>query len=82
MKDIVIIKLFKPDYSSCDFHDLYLEGHLVVDANAEISELKAFGEKINKNILFTVCPSLTVADFDSFAEISYSGTLSDEEKKM
>lgn len=81
MNDIVIIKFFKPEYTSADFHDLYMEGELG-DADADIAELKNFGKKINKTILFSVCNTIDVAWIDGFAEISYSGTISDEEKQF
>lgn len=75
MKDTVTIKLYRNAISCGDYHDLYAD-----DFAAKIKELKSFAEQIGKNLYFTVCNASDCASFDCFAEIAYTGTLSEQEK--
>ena len=77
MKDTVIIKVYRNDIACGDYHDLCLK-----DFDLKVKELKTFADSINKNIYFTVCNALGCADFDCFAEITYNGTLTENEKEM
>lgn len=75
MKKTVVIKLYRPNFTCGEFHDVKLG-----EFDSEIKELKRFASAIGKEIYFTVCQNLDCAEFDCFAEIIHSGELSDEEK--
>ena len=76
MKDTVVIKVYRNDIACSEYHDVYLN-----DFNAKVNELKSYANQIGKKIYFTVCHALDCADFDCFAEVSYSGILSEQEKE-
>ena len=75
MKNVVIIKLYRNEIFCADYHDLSLNTF-----EKAVNKIRSFGEKIGKTIYFFICQALNVADFDCFAEITYSGDLSKEEK--
>ena len=77
MKDIVIIKVYRNDITCNEYHDTYNDAFEKI-----INETKRFANSIGKKVFFTVCTSLDCADFDTFAEIEYSGTLSKQEKDV
>ena len=76
MKNIVIIKVFRNDITCNDYHDINLNNF-----DLKLKELRSFADSIGKQIYFTVCKALNCADFDCFAEITYNGTLSEQEKE-
>lgn len=75
MKETVIIKVYRADITGNDYHDLLLD-----ESGKKLEELKSFAKSIDKNVYFTVCSALDCAEFDCFAEITYNGTLSEQEK--
>lgn len=76
MVDTVIIKVYRNNITCSDYHDISLDNF-----DLKVKELKNFADSIGKKIYFTVCNALDCADFDCFAEITYSGTLSEQEKE-
>ncbi len=73
--DTVVIKVYRNDITCGDYHDVYLDKF-----DLKVKELKSFAKDIGKQIYFTVCNALNCADFDCFAEVTYNGVLTEQEK--
>ena len=76
MHDTVSIKVYRNDIACGEYRDITLD-----EFDLKIKELKDFADHIGKNVYFTVCNAVDCADFDCFAEVVYSGELSEQEKE-
>ncbi len=74
MKDIVIIKLYH-NVQDGDWHDLQLD-----EVESRMAHLISYGNSIGKHIMLSVLAHDAVGEFMCFAEISYTGTVSESEQ--
>lgn len=76
MKNIVIIKLYKNEITSGDYHDLMLD-----EFEQKYNEAKEFAKNKDKELYFNIINCEDVINADGFAEIEYNTSLDEEEKE-
>lgn len=75
MKDIVIIKLYRPAYASTAFHDYVMQ-----ELPQRLQDLKQYANQIGKNIFFTICTNDGMRN-ECFTHITHSSDLNPLEKQ-
>ena len=74
MEKTILIKLYRNGISCGEYSDLYSE-----DFERWKKDAAAFANSHGKRLLFTVCQTLPICDFDAFCEIVTDAELSEEE---
>lgn len=73
--DIVLIKLFRNDIESADYHDIMID-----DFEQKVEELHKYGAERNKKVFFTITNALSPVSGDCFAEVTHNCALTKQEK--
>ncbi|MCD8041417.1 MAG: hypothetical protein LUF82_07880 [Clostridia bacterium] len=75
MKDFINIKLYRTSFWDEDYHD-----HILCILHDEYKAIAEYGESIGKIINFGIVDIFDEEENHNFAEVNYSGELSEEER--